>query len=68
MIHVEIAPTGVRRVVVTGDDGLDQDLSLLVWPLVRGDVERLDRRLRREAPAILERLRSDSGDRPPQAA
>jgi hypothetical protein len=57
MILVEIAPTGVRRVVVTGEDALDQDLSLLVWPLVRADVERLDRRLRLEAPAILDGLR-----------
>jgi len=61
MIHVEIEPTGVRRVFVTGRDGLDQDLSLMVWPLVRADVERLDRRLRDAAPAILEQLRPEKG-------
>jgi hypothetical protein len=60
MIHVEIAPTGVQRVVVTGKDGLDQDLCLLVWPYVRGHVDRLDRQLRREAPGILERLKAPS--------
>jgi len=61
MIHVEIEPTGVRRVFITGLDGLDQDLSLMVWPLVREDIERLDRRLRLEAPGILDRLRPNGG-------
>ncbi len=61
MIHIEIAPTGVRRVLVTGDDALDQDLCLLVWPYVREHVDRIDRRLRREAPGILERLKPSVG-------
>ena len=56
MIHIEIAPTGVKRVIVTGRDGLDQDLCLMVWPYVR--VDRLDQQLRREAPSILERLKA----------
>jgi hypothetical protein len=61
MIHVEIAPTGVARVLVTGDSPLDQDLCLMVWPYVREHIDRIDRRLRREAPGLLERLKPTAG-------
>lgn len=61
MIHVEIEPTGVRRVRVTGEDDLHQDLCLLVWPYVRDHLDRLDAQLRREAPGILSRLAPGPG-------
>ena len=56
MIIIEIEPTKVKRVAVEGRDGLDQDLLLLVWPLIRPHVERIDRQLRRDGTALLDRL------------
>jgi hypothetical protein len=64
MITIEIEPTGVRRVRVSGVDGLEQDLSLLVWPLVRPHVERLDRQLRRDGAGLLGRLCSPTNGVP----
>ena len=59
MLTIEIEPAGVKSVRVTGDDRLEQDLSLLVWPIIRADLERLDRRLRREGKMLLRRIVPD---------
>ena len=59
MLTIEIEPTGVRSVRVSARDNLDQDLTLLVWPLVRPYVERLDRHLRRDGAALLRQIAPD---------
>jgi hypothetical protein len=60
MLTIEIEPTGVRSIRVSAADKLEQDLTLLVWPIIRGDLERLDRRLRREGGALLRRIAPDA--------
>lgn len=59
MLTIEIDPTRIRSVRITGRDVLEQDLSLLVWPLIRSDVEKLDRKLRRDGGALLRRIAPD---------
>lgn len=59
MLTIEIEPTGVRSVRASGCDKLEQDLALLVWPIIRADLARLDRRLRREGGALLRRIAPD---------
>jgi hypothetical protein len=56
MLTIEISHKGVGAVRVHAQNDLEQDLDLLVWPLVRRDIERLDRRVRREADALLSRI------------
>jgi hypothetical protein len=63
MLHIEILPVGVRRVVVTGETAAEQDLALIVWPFIRAHVDRIDQALKREAPGILERLREPATGR-----
>ena len=43
MLHIEITPVGVQRVVVTGDTAAEQDLCLVVWPYIRPHLDRIDR-------------------------
>jgi hypothetical protein len=52
MLVIEILPSGVKSIHATGRDGLEQDLTLLVWPMVRRHVEKMDRQLRKEWPAL----------------
>ena len=59
MLTIEIEPTGVRSVRLSAGDDLEQDLTLLVWPIIRRDLERLDRRLRRDGGALLRRIAPD---------
>ena len=59
MFTIEIEPTGVRAVRLMAGDTLEQDLDLLVWPIIRRDLERLDRRLRRDGGALLRRIAPD---------
>jgi hypothetical protein len=56
MLTIEISHKGMGAVRVHAHNDLEQDLDLLVWPLVRRDFERLDRRVRREADALLSRI------------
>ena len=58
MLTIEIAPVGVKRVLVTGETAREQDLTIAVWPLIRAHVDRIDLALRQGAPDILERLRA----------
>jgi hypothetical protein len=61
MIHVQITPAGVGEVAVEAPTDHAEDIDLAVWPLVREALDRLDRRLRLEGPALLARLRSKEG-------
>ncbi len=63
MLTIEIEPTGVRAVRVSGQDALEQDLALLVWPLIRPQVERLHRTLNREGAALVRKLAPQAGER-----
>lgn len=57
MVHIEILPIGVQRVVISGGTAAEQDLALIVWPYIRPHIDKIDRELRRAAPGLLERLR-----------
>jgi hypothetical protein len=48
MIHVQITPAGVGEVAVEAPTNSAEDIDLAVWPLVREELDRLDRRLRLE--------------------
>ena len=49
MIIVHIAPEGVRKVFIDAESEQRQDRDLVVWPLVRQDLNRLNRKLERLA-------------------
>jgi hypothetical protein len=57
MFHVKITPAGVAEIAVHAPSARAEDIDLALWPLVREELDRLDGRLRVEAPAILARLR-----------
>jgi len=63
MIVIQISPAGVYEIAVQSSSLVDEDQCLALWPLVREEVGRLDARLRREGPAILDRLHLDPGGR-----
>jgi hypothetical protein len=63
MIVIQISPGGVQEIAVQSPSLTDEDQCLALWPLVREELGRLDARLRREGPAILDRLHPDSGGR-----
>jgi|CXWL01.1.fsa_nt_gi hypothetical protein len=65
MLTIEISHKGVDAVRVVAENELEQDLDLLVWPLVRRDIERLDKRLRHEADALLSRIAPTPGSNQP---
>jgi hypothetical protein len=45
VIVVRIAPTGIADVSFEAETDLDQDECMLIWPLVREELRRLDDRL-----------------------
>jgi len=47
MIVVHINPTGVEKVYFQADSDLAEDLCMTVWPLVRKELNRLHKRLRK---------------------
>ena len=49
MIIVKIAPEGVEKVFIEAESEQKQDRDLAVWPLVRQDLNRLNRKLERLA-------------------
>ena len=49
MIVVHITPSGVEKVRFQADSDLAEDLCLVVWPLVRKELNRLHKRLRKTA-------------------
>ena len=56
MLTIEIEPTKIRSVRVTAQNDLEQDVSLLLWPLIRPYVEKIDRRLRKDGTALLRKI------------
>ena len=55
MIVVHINPGRIEKVYFQADSDLAEDLCLAVWPLVREELKRLDRKLKRAAQATLDR-------------
>jgi hypothetical protein len=54
MIIVHINPVGVERVCFESESALAEDLCLAVWPLVREELNRLEKRLRKTAEKTLQ--------------
>ena len=54
MIVVHINPAGVETVYFQADSELAEDLSMAVWPLVRKELNRLHKKLRKAATKTLE--------------
>lgn len=51
MIIVKIAPEGVEKVFIEAESEEKQDRDLAVWPLVRTNLQRLNRKLEQLAEA-----------------
>jgi hypothetical protein len=49
MIIVHINPAGIEKIYFQADSELLEDLCLAVWPLVRKELDRLHKRLRKTA-------------------
>ena len=60
MIVVQISSAGIREVVLQARDDATEDVQLALWPLIREELDRLDQRLKREGPQLLERLETGS--------
>lgn len=56
MLTIEISHRGIGAVRVLAKTVIEQDIDLLIWPIVRRDIERLDKRVRRKAEALLSRI------------
>ena len=56
MIIVHINPSGVEGVYFQSSSDLAEDLSMAIWPLVRKDLDGLDKKLRRAAKKTLDLL------------
>jgi len=54
MLIVHITPGGVREVELHATSDFFEDLDLAVWPLVRKELARLDRKLRRASKKALD--------------
>ena len=54
MIVVHINPTGIEKISFQADSDLAEDLSLAVWPVVREELNRLHKRLRKAGKKTLE--------------
>jgi hypothetical protein len=54
MIIVHINPAGVEKVYFQSGSELAEDLSMAVWPLVRKELDRLHKKLRKAAMTTLE--------------
>ena len=57
MIIVHINPGGVEKVYFQAASELAEDLSMAVWPLVRKELDRLDRKLHKAVIDTLELVR-----------
>jgi hypothetical protein len=57
MIIVRIGAVGVERIELQPSDNVDEDMGCLAsWPEVRASLNRLDRKLRRDARMVLDKL------------
>ncbi len=54
MVIVHINPAGVEKIYFQADSELAEDLCMAVWPLVRRELDRLHRKLRKAADSTLE--------------
>ena len=54
MIIVHINPAGIEKVYFQSGSDLAEDLCLAIWPLVRRELDRLHRKLRKAADSTLE--------------
>ena len=54
MIIVHITPAGVREVQCQARTEFFEDLDLAIWPLLRKELRRLDRKLKRSVKKALE--------------
>jgi hypothetical protein len=61
MIVVHVSPSGVREVQFRAPSEFFEDLDLAVWPLVRKELSRLDKKLKRATKKSLERLEGEQG-------
>ena len=57
MIIVHINPAGVEKIYFQADSELAEDLCMAGWPLVRKELDRLHRKLRKAASRTLEMVR-----------
>jgi len=62
MIIVHINPSGVEGVYFQSSSDLAEDLSMAIWPLVRKDLDGLDKKLRRAAKKTLDLLDMDAAN------
>ena len=59
MIVVHINPAGVEKVYFQAESDLAEDLCLAVWPVVRQDLGKLHKKLRRAAEKTLEKAQEE---------
>lgn len=60
MLIVHITPAGVKEVQFRALNEFFEDLDLAVWPLVRKELGRLDRKLKRATKKSLAQLDRES--------
>jgi len=65
MIVVHINPAGVEKVYFQSPDDLSEDLCLAVWPAVREELSRLDRKLKRATKKALDNIDREAGPHEP---
>jgi hypothetical protein len=56
MIIVHINPAGVEKIYLESGSELAEDLCLAAWPLVRKEVNQLDKKLKKAAARTLEMI------------
>ena len=61
MLIVHINPGGVKEVQIQACSEFFEDLDLSIWPLVRKELARLDKKLKRATKKSLERLEGQQG-------
>ena len=59
MIIVHITPGGVRDVQIQALNDLFQDFDLALWPLVREELGRLDRRIKKATKKTLDTAKEE---------
>lgn len=63
MIIVHINPAGVEKVFFQSPNDLFEDLCLAAWPLVRHELARLDRKLKKAAKKALSEIEREDEPR-----
>ena len=60
MIVVHINPAGIEKVYFDSRTELAEDLCLAAWPLVRSELNRLHKKLRKAAQEIIIKMEAQS--------